>query len=335
MERLVLAVDLGGTQIRGALVDAQGRLSARTSTLTQAQEGVQRVLGRVVDVIGCLRGKAKGEDPEAIGVGAPGPLDPWRGLIRSTPNLPGWRDVPLRDILAEEFGLPVYLGNDANLAALAEHRFGAGKGSANLVYLTISTGIGGGVVSEGQLVHGRHGLASEPGHMVLEREGPRCGCGKKGCLEALASGTAIAREAREALMAGRPSLIAELAGGEVHRVDARLVAEAAQRGDALAQEIYQRAGFYIGLGIVNLMHLFNPEVVVLGGGVSRAGDLLLAPIREVVAERALASFQEDFSIVLSGLGDDAGLLGAAAWASSRPAQEESGLHWPRQRPEPQ
>ena len=329
MERLALAVDLGGTQIRGALVDAQGRMSERVSTLTLAQEGVQPVIARMMDVIRSLRGKAEGENLEAIGVGAPGPLDPWRGLIRSTPNLLGWHDVPLRDILADEFGLPVYLGNDANLAALAEHRFGAGKGSANLIYLTISTGIGGGIVSEGQLVHGRHGLASEPGHMVLEREGPLCGCGKKGCLEALASGTAIAREAREALMAGRPSLIRELGGGELHRVDARLVAEAAQRGDPLAQEIYHRAGFYIGLGIVNLMHLFNPEVVVLGGGVSQAGDLLLAPLREVVAERALASFQEDFSIVLSGLGDDVGLLGAAAWAFSHPAQEESGVRWPR------
>ena len=333
MERLALAVDLGGTQIRAALADGQGRLSERISTLTQAEEGVQRVVARMMDVIRSLVGKAEGENLEAIGVGSPGPLDPWRGLIRSAPNLPGWRDVPLRDILADEFGLPVYLGNDANLAALAEHRFGAGKGSANLVYLTISTGIGGGVVSEGQLVHGRHGLASEPGHMVLERGGPRCGCGKKGCLEALASGTAIAREAREALMAGRPSLIGELADGELHRVDARLVAEAAERGDPLAQEIYHRAGFYIGLGIVNLMHIFNPEVVILGGGVTRAGDLLMAPIRKAVAERALAPFQEDFTIVLSGLGGDVGLLGAAAWAFSHPVQEESGVRWPWPGPE--
>lgn len=316
MARRAIALDLGGTQIRCALVDGQGRILARMSVLTQAEEGLEAVLARLEGAIRWALKEAPGEGPVAIGVAVPGPVDPRRGTVRFAPNLPGWLDIPLQEILEEAIRLPLYVGNDANLAALAEERFGAGRGREDIIYLTLSTGIGGGVISGGKLVLGSHGLACEPGHMVLEPKGPRCGCGKRGCLEALASGRAIAREARKALAKGEPSLLPELVGGDPQRVDARIVAEAARQGDALAQTIYQRAGFYVGLGIVNLMHLFNPEVAILGGGVSRAGELLFSSIRQTVVERAHPSFQEDFAIVRSELGDDVGLLGAAAWAFS-------------------
>ncbi|MFQ6001391.1 MAG: ROK family protein, partial [Anaerolineae bacterium] len=304
----VVAVDLGGTHIRSALINEKGEILARAERETLAQEGPEAVIGRIE---ASIRDVARGT--EAISIVAPGPLNPRKGIIHQAPNLPGWREVPLADILHRTFEVPVHLNNDANLAALGEHRFGAGQGVNDLIYLTISTGIGGGIISQGRLLVGAKGLAGEVGHMTLEPEGPPCGCGGRGHLEALASGTAIARRAVEEIEKGAESRIESLVKGDLEKVTAQVVTRAAKEGDALAISIFEEAGFYIGLGVTNLLHILNPELIIIGGGVSKAGDLLFEPIRATVEARAIPSIKEGVRIVPSALRDDVGLLGAAAF----------------------
>jgi glucokinase len=308
----VVAVDLGGTLIRSALINERGKILARAQRATLAQEGPKAVIGRIE---ACIRDVARGT--EVISIAAPGPLDPWKGIIHQAPNLPGWREVPLADIIHRTFKVPVHLNNDANLAALGEHRFGAGQGASDLIYITISTGIGGGIISQGRLLVGAKGLAGEVGHITLEPQGPPCGCGDRGHLEALASGPAIARRAVEEMEKGTETSITRLVEGELSKVTAKVVAQAAQEGDPLANSIFKEAGFYIGLGVTNLLHILNPELVIIGGGVSKAGDLLFDPIRATVKERAIPSIKEGVKIVPAALGDDVGLLGAAAFALER------------------
>jgi glucokinase len=221
-------------------------------------------------------------------------------------------NVPLKALLEQEFRIPVWVANDASLAALGEHRFGAGRGFSHLIYITLSTGIGGGFIIDGKLFLGAHGFAAEIGHMVIDPDGPRCVCGNFGCLEALASGSAIARMAQEGISSGKPSAILNLVDGDLSKVTAQTVEKAARSEDSLAKEIMERAGTSLGIGIVNLLHLFDPELLIIGGGVSKAGDLLFEPVRRVIAERAMHGFKQA-KIVPSALGDDSGLYGAVAW----------------------
>jgi len=308
----IIGVDLGGTQIRAALGDSRGRLLRRVTRPTLAQEGFQAVLRRIKEAIHQAMQGTPRDSIAAIAIGAPGPLDPWEGVILAAPNLPGCKDVPLKKLIAEEFGLPTLVSNDANVAALAEQRFGAGKGLSDLIYITVSTGIGGGIITGGRLLLGAKGLAAEVGHMTLEPHGPRCNCGNVGCLEALASGPAIARRAVERIKEGVGSLIVDLVEGHLERVTAREVNLAAQQGDQLAISVFREAGFYIGVGVVNLLHLFNPAMVIIGGSVAKAGPLLFEPIRDTVRERVQPHFL--VPIVPAALGDDVGLLGAIALA---------------------
>lgn len=310
---VILTVDLGGTQIRTARYTPDGQMEARVAFQTPTAEGPEAVLERIREAIRAVW-PGGGTSVAALVISAPGPVDAHRGVVRFTPNIPGWKDVPLRDLMADTFGIPTLVANDANLAALGEFRFGAGQGVRDLIYLTISTGIGGGIVIDGRLFEGGQGLGGEVGHMVIEPDGPPCGCGGYGCLEAVASGTAIAREARAALARGVPSLLARYPPEEI---TARLVAEAAARGDELARGIFARAGRYIGLAMVSLMYLFNPALFILGGSVVKAGDLLLEPLRQTVRERTQRVYWENTSIVQAALGDDVVLLGALALALER------------------
>ncbi len=312
--QLIIAIDLGGTRLRVGLLDTDGEILARHEEPTRAEEGPDRVVERLTAVVRWMGEKTGWDGVKSVGVSAPGPLDPWRGVILWAPNLPGWRDVPLADGISEALQRPVFMGNDGNLAALAEHRRGAGQGRGDLIYITVSTGIGGGVISEGQLVLGHAGLGGELGHMTLEARGPRCSCGNVGCLEALASGTAIARQARDLVSAGVRTQIADLAGDDREAITARLVHQAARGGDVVAIGLLRKAGVYLGIGIVNLMYLFNPSAVVIGGGVSKTGDLLLVPMQATVRERIHEVFWRDCPIMPAELGDDAGLVGAAILA---------------------
>ncbi len=310
----VVGIDLGGTQIRAGLVDARGRILRRKAVPTRAHEGQDAVLHRITTLVRGGGESFPGENVRTVALAVPGPIDPYTHTVRFAPNLAGWRDVPVGDLLSEQLGRPVLVGNDANLAALGEYRFGAGKGIDHLIYITVSTGVGGGIIVDGRLLLGHKGYAAEIGHHVVLADGPRCGCGNRGCLEALASGTAIAREARLAVAGGEETRLRDMCDGNIWRIDARMVSEAARGGDEVAREILTLAGYYLGLGIVNLMHIFNPRRIILGGSVMKAGEFITEPMWKAVRERAHTAYLEDFDIREASLGDDVGILGAAALA---------------------
>jgi glucokinase len=308
----IVGVDLGGTKVRAVLADGTGKLLARTDRPTQADKGLDAVIDNIVSVINKVMSKSTPGEVLAIGIGAPGPLNPRTGVVFSPPNLPGWTDVPLRDLIEAKLGLPVYLGNDANLAALGEYTFGAGKEYRYLVYITVSTGIGGGIIEDGNIINGARGAAGEIGHMTIKLDGPVCNCGNIGCFEALASGTAIRKRALDLLDTNRPTLLRELSNNNLDSVNAVMVEKAAKLGDEAALELLYETAIYLGVGITNILHLFNPEIVVIGGGVSQVGDLIFEPLRAEVNRRAMPAFRENVPIVPTDLGDDVGLYGTVA-----------------------
>jgi glucokinase len=248
-----------------------------------------------------------------VGIAAAGILDTERGIITTSPNLLHWHNVPLRDIFADRLGIVTYVINDANAAALGEHRFGAGMGFDNIVYLTVSTGIGGGIIIGGELYSGTDGCAGEIGHMTVEANGPQCHCGNFGCLEALASGWAVAKTAIERINNGGKSYIVELVDGKIDNITAEMVAAAARRGDQLAADIVAEAAKYLGVGLANLVNIFNPELIVIGGGLSKMGGMLLKPARKVLKERAFQLPAQTARIVRARLGSNAGIIGAASY----------------------
>ncbi|HEY6041653.1 MAG TPA: ROK family protein [Anaerolineae bacterium] len=313
MDHYYIGVDLGGTNIRACLATGEGKILKRAEQRTLALEGPGRVVPRIFQTIRQVMTDSM--PPRAIGLDSPGPLDPWKGIIIETPNLPGWHNVPLKDLLQKEFGIPSFVNNDANVAALAEHRYGAGRAVRNLIYLTISTGIGGGIIIDGKVFVGAKGNGGEVGHQILDPNGPPCNSGHPGDLEGFAAGPSIARHAREELTKGRESKIRELVHGDISRVSAVHVVEAAREGDEFAREEIERAGFYIGLGLVNLLHMFDTELFVLGGGVIfGAGEMLFEPIRATFDKYAFKSMKQGVLIVPAALGEDVALLGSVALA---------------------
>ena len=289
---------------------------AREYCLTLADEGPQSVINRILSAIDHLLSLRNIESSKlgSISIAAAGAIDFDRGVITSSPNLPGWHDIPLRDIVREKHGVNTFLINDANAAALGEYHFGAGKGVNNLIYLTVSTGIGGGIIINGRLYTGLCGSAGEIGHMTIDVNGPKCNCGNIGCLETLASGTAVAKEAIRRISQGEKSSLAEIVEGEIENITAEEVSLAAQGGDSLASEVILKAANYLGVGMVNLVNIFNPEMIIAGGGMAKMGDPLLNPARQVVRERAFSLSAQAVRIVPAQLGDDAGVLGAAIFA---------------------
>jgi glucokinase len=322
-QNLFIGIDLGGTKISTALVDATGKIIARDYRETRAAEGQKAVIARMVDAAHRVIGEA-GLAPAqvmAVGVGIPGPIDSQTGVVTAPPNLPGWKNVPIKQLIEEALGITTFMENDANAAALGEHRFGAGRGVQDMIYVTASTGIGGGLILNGQLYSGTTGAAGEIGHVTVLPWGPYCGCGNRGCLEALASGTAIAREGREMVRRGVPTLIAELAEGQPERVTAKLIAEAADKGDIEAQEILAEAMAYLGVGMANLVNLFNPELIVIGGGLTNMGEGLFGPVRRAIERRAFPAAAKAVQVVPAELGDDVGVLGAVAVAMAQKTAE--------------
>ncbi|MBI2911789.1 MAG: ROK family protein [Chloroflexi bacterium] len=307
---LALALDLGGTRFRWAIVDAGGRLRQRAEGATEQAITRPKLMARLEKVARNILADPAGR---IVGLGAavPGPMDPRRGYIYAAPNLPCLDDFDFKRYWEEHLGLSVWAANDADLAALGEQRFGAARGAQHLVYLTVSTGIGGGFVLDGHLYEGAGGPVAEVGHMVIDAHGPPCRCGRQGCLEALASGTAIARMAAEAL-AERPGWSPAGPGGNISgTVTAQQVALAARAGDAVAVDIFARAAGALATAILNLVHLLAPEILILGGGVMQAEDLLLPAIREQVIAGVLPGFRVP-PILTAALGDNAGLIGAAS-----------------------
>ena len=281
----VLAIDIGGTKLAAGIVNTAGSILVRREVPTLAAEGPERVLDRLTrlaqDVLAAPR--VSDEAIQRIGIGCAGPVDRQAGLILNPPNLPGWVCVPLVERIEKALGRPAVLENDANAAALGEFRYGAGKGGSSLVYLTVSTGIGSGIILNGKIWHGVKDGAGEVGHMTLLPDGPICGCGNRGCLEALASGPSIARRAREALATGQPSRL--LDAGEFTAAD---VVRLAQEGDAIAAEVWDETVRYLGLGVAAIVTILAPERVVIGGGVTQAGDFLFEPLRRHHLRRGLS-----------------------------------------------
>jgi glucokinase len=302
---LILALDIGGTKLAAGLVSGDGQLLASEREPTRTVEGPDVVIEQLVAM---GRRVARDTAPVAIGVGCGGPLDARRGIIQEPPNLPGWIDVPLVARLEAALNLPVHLDNDANAAALGEHRWGAGRGAQNMVYLTISTGIGGGVIAGGRLLWGESGNAAEVGHVSVSYDGWPCICGRRGCPEAFASGTNIAARARAAVAAGEPSVLSSVASDEI---TAESVTRAVAAGDALAIRIWDETTTVLGAAVTNVLNTFEPEVVVIGGGVAQAGDLLFEPVRRLALSLALPPHRRA-RIVPAELGEHTGVLGAAA-----------------------
>ena len=307
----VLAVDIGGTKLAAGVVDADGRMLERGEVPTLAYEGLGPVLKRIVGLGRELlaRAAAQKEPVQRIGIGCAGPLDLKAGKVFDPPNLPGWSEVSLVKHIESALGLPAVLENDANAAALGEFRYGAGRGVRSLVYFTVSTGIGGGIILDGKVWHGLKDAAGEAGHMTVCPDGPVCGCGNRGCLEAMASGTSIARRAREAVAAGRPTRLRE-----VPVVTSADVVRLAQEGDAVAREVWEAAVKYLGIGVASVITLLAPERIVLGGGVTRAGDFLFEPLRVEVRRRVKLMPVDSVLVLPAALGPDVGILGAAAVA---------------------
>lgn len=313
--RFILGIDIGGTNlVAGCVAEDGSALLGLASEPTRAESGADDVLARLVRLaqgaMAAARAARPGIELAGVGVGAPGPLDTRRGIVLLTPNL-GWRDMPLRQRLEDALGLPGALDNDANCAVLGEQWIGAARGARHVVGITIGTGIGGGIVVDGRLLHGASDCAGEIGHTTIDVEGRRCKCGNYGCLEAYASGPAIALRAVEAVQAGEPSRLAEFAGGDLAAVTAQTVYEAAQAGDPVALEVVTDTARFLGVGLANLVNVLNPELVVVCGGVTQAGDALFAPLRREVARRAFRPAVEACRIVPGELSGTAGVYGAA------------------------
>lgn len=314
----VLALDLGGTRLRAAVVRPDGTLIGRVESRTPRQANPGALVEGCVSLLDRARGAAASdmEAPHALGISAPGPLDPWRGVLLDPPNLARslW-DFPLASALADRIGLPAVMQKDTNVAALAEGRFGSARGLSEYVYLTVSTGVGGAVVSSGRLLSGADGVAGELGHLTVDPEQPICGCGGRGHLEAISSGTGIAAAARTAIEAGRAapgSPLARLAlEGRTGGLEARDVALAEDSGDPLAAEIMGRARSAFAAAVVIIVNVFNPARVIVGGGIAMAqGERLLDPARQLVRREAFRVAGASVEIVPAALGDDVGLVGA-------------------------
>ncbi len=312
----VLALDIGGTKIVAAIVSPGGQILARERSLTLADEGPPPVINRLfaaIDHILNLK-NMKPSQLHSVSLAVAGGIDIERGLVTSSPHLPGWHNVPLRDMVKDRYRVNTFLLNDASAAALGEHCFGAGRGVNDLVLLTVGTGIGGGIILNGRLYNGPSGSAGEIGHMTIAVNGLECTCGNIGCLETLVSGTALEREARKRIARGEKSSLVKMAAGNMEAITAEQINAAARRGDSLALDVINQAAFYLGVGLVNVVNIFNPEMIIIGGGLAGLGDLLLEPARQMVSERAFQLSAQAVRIVPAQLGDEAGVLGAAVFA---------------------
>jgi glucokinase len=315
--KLVVAVDIGGTKIMTAIFTSDGKILAKEVRPTLGNEGVNRVIARIGAAIESLlfSKNIKISRVSTICIACAGGIDTGRGVVVTpSPNLPDWVEIPLADMIEKKLGVNTIIVNDASAAALGEHRYGAGRGVKNLVLFTLGTGIGGGIIIDSKLYLGAVGGAGELGHMTVDADGPKCGCGNTGCLEMLASGTAIAKDAIERIKKGEKSSLVDMVGGELDKITAESIGNAARSSDKLAQEVIARAAYFLGIGMVNVVNIFNPEMVIIGGGMAKLGEMIIAPGRKMVAERTFSINARAVSIVAAQLGNEAGIYGAAAFA---------------------
>jgi len=310
--RYVVGIDIGGTNIvAGTVAEDGSEVLGLVSEPTLPEQGAEGVLSRIMKLARASMAAARGKEIAGLGIGSPGPLDTTTGVVLLTPNL-GWVNFPLRDRVAGALGMPATLDNDANCAIFGEWWRGAARGASHVVGLTIGTGIGGGIVLAGRVYRGKSDIAGEIGHMTIDLNGRRCKCGNYGCLEAYASGPAIAARAIEGIEAGADSSLPRYVNGDLARITAQIVYEAAHDGDGYALEVVHDTAKFLGAGVANVVNIFNPEVVVICGGVTLAGDKLFLPLRSEVKRRAFKPAVEACRIVPGELTGTAGVYGAAA-----------------------
>jgi glucokinase len=323
VERFVIGVDIGGTKVAAGLVNERGKILFQSRTPMVADRDGAAGLSAVVAAIEEIFAKSdeggkRKPGIRGIGICSPGPLDPKRGVVLNPPNVPCWRNFPLADEVAKAYGVPVKVDNDANAAALAESRWGAGQGYRNIFYATIGTGIGTGIIFDHQIYHGRTGAAGEGGHLSIDHRGPRCGCGKPGCIEALAAGPAIAKRARAKLRAsdGHDSQILDLTGGDIEAVSSETVGRAYSQGDALAKQILDETVEFLALWLGNIIDLLDPEVLIVGGGVAS----MLSPVFEEWKNRipryCVNPRCQEVPLLKAHYGADSGIAGGGALCAS-------------------
>jgi glucokinase len=316
MKPYAIGIDVGGTKIAAGLVNRGGEILDRHTTFAHSEKEPKFVVDAIEGAFRVIieRGQVDESDIEAVGLGFPGNTNGPAGLVLVCSNLPAWDHVPLRDIVAERIGVPVILENDANLCAVGEHRYGAGRGTRNMCYVTFSTGYGIGIIINGELYVGNTGTAGELGHVVVEIGGPPCTCGKNGCVMAYASGIGLSRMAYEKIETGADTLLREMAPPDGRRLSGELIAEAARQGDEVACEILRTVGYYSGVGLSMIVEIINPELIVVGGGLTRIGPMLMDPARAAMREHTQPELWDSVRVVPWQLGDDLGIIGAAAKA---------------------
>jgi len=313
MTQYLIGVDLGGTNVRIGIVSPKGKILKKVQYSTDISKGGTALFeGLVSNLKDLIQSHIKGSTKLlGIGIGIAGAIDVKRGIIINSPNMSDLCGFGVRNFLKRKISCPVAIENDANVFTLGEGWVGAGKGLKQFCGITLGTGVGGGIVLDGKILHGAEGMAGEVGHMVIHPEGPLCGCGGKGCLEIYASATGVRRMALEAVEKGKGEGILRVSGRDPQKITSEKVFEAAQSGDQTAQQIFNQMGRFLGLGLVNLIHLFNPEKIVIGGKVSQAWDYFIKSTMETIEERLMKGPREKVKIVQAKCGDDAGILGAA------------------------
>ena len=319
---ICITIDLGGTKMRVALINRAGVLLAREDSLTGADQGREQTLERLTKIITQLIPYTEGRKLVGIGASVAGSIDPYTAIMHNANNLPGWDGFSLKPMLEETFRIPVWALNDATLGAIGEHVYGIGKGLQNLIYVTVSTGIGGGIIINGNPIIGHRGSAGEIGHMSIDRNGPVCKCGNVGCLETLASGTAIANRAIEGLGQGQKSMLQDIVNGDLSKITAAMVMRTASQFDSFAMELVDQFAKNLAIGLVNLLHIFDPQIIILGGGVSQSYSIYSAVLSKAMHTNTMPHLREHINVVPSVLGDDVSLLGAASLAFQRAERGE-------------
>lgn len=330
MGKLIVGIDIGGTKVAGGVVDRKGRLLHSRIVPTLAEKGFKASSRQILHLIERMIHRAGGKQKVAgIGMCAPGPLNPRTGLVIDAPNLPGWRNIPLARRVEERFGLPAKVENDANAAGLAEALFGAAVGCRDVFYVTVSTGIGTGIIINRKIYHGKNGVAGEGGHISIDYKSPyRCGCGTLGCIEALAAGPAMARRARVRLEQEHsiPSLLRELSGGQLSRITPQMIERAARAHDPVAKSIIEETGFFLGVWLAGMITLLDPDVIVIGGGVARIGKPLFDKIRETIPRYCInRRFAAKTPLLPAKLQKNVGVFGAASLFLPAGEEAERGV----------
>lgn len=307
----IIGVDLGGTTFTVGVMDFDGNILSRVDTNTPVEDGPSAVMGKILEKIDEAMNKAQitREDILGVGLGAPGILDVERGINIFSPNLK-WHNVDMVSPIKNHLNVPVFIENDVRVAALGERRFGAGKGKKYMIFIALGTGIGSGIIINGELFRGSIGGGGEIGHMVIDSNGPRCNCGNYGCFESLAAGPSIVARAERAIKRGLETKIFELAGGDINNITPAIVYQAAKSGDKVALDIFKETSFYLGLGLVTLTTVFNPECIIIGGGIAKAWDILMPPAIQMVKTRSFPGSRDVVEIIPAQLGDSAGMIGA-------------------------